>query len=480
MFEGHDRDEATRSLPTTTRTTMTTTSMEFPPTARAADAKRAGRRFGAATALALTLLGAAAGLTIAPAPASAELKITVTPGAAFQPMPIAVPQFGGDPALAREVAQIVAADMRLSGYFTVLDPSSYLEGTVGADQMPNFNNWKGIGAQALIAGTVSRSGNQVTAQVRVWDVFGGTQLVGTQVGAGQDAIRRLAHIVADAAYSNLTGFKGFFDSRIVFVDESGPKTARVKKLAIMDWDGANVRYLTRGQELVLTPRFSPSSQQIAYMAYGAGEPKVFILNVASGARQLVGDFPNMTFSPRFSPDGHTLVFSMQKEANANIFAMELGGRGMRQLTEGAAIDTHPSFSPDGSQIVFESDRGGTQQLYVMSAGGGGAKRISFGSGRYATPVWSPDPDNPFIAFTKQDGGGFKIGVMKPDGTGERILTEGFHAEGPTFAPNGRYVMFFKEEGGDSRLWLADVTGHVLTQVKTPGSASDPAWSPLQK
>ena len=248
----------------------------------------------------------------------------------------------------------------------------------------------------------------------------------------------------------------------------------------MDWDGANVRYLTRGQELVLTPRFSPSSQQIAYMAYGAGEPKVFILNVASGARQLVGDFPNMTFSPRFSPDGHTLVFSMQKEANANIFAMELGGRGMRQLTEGAAIDTHPSFSPDGSQIVFESDRGGTQQLYVMSAGGGGAKRISFGSGRYATPVWSPDPDNPFIAFTKQDGGGFKIGVMKPDGTGERILTEGFHAEGPTFAPNGRYVMFFKEEGGDSRLWLADVTGHVLTQVKTPGSASDPAWSPLQK
>lgn len=458
---------------------MTTTSMEFPP-ATQTGAARTERRRTAAAALVLTLLGAAAGLMVAPAPASAELKITVTPGAAFQPMPIAVPQFGGDPALAREVAQIVAADMKLSGYFTVLDPASYLEPTVGADQMPNFNNWKGIGAQALIAGTVSRSGNQITAQVRVWDVFGGSQMVGTQVGTSQDNIRRLAHIVADAAYSNLTGFKGFFDSRVVFVDESGSRTARVKKLAIMDWDGGNVRYLTRGQELVLTPRFSPSSQQIAYMAYGAGEPKVFILNVASGARQLVGDFPSMTFSPRFSPDGRTLVFSMQKDANANIFAMELGGRGMRQLTDGAAIDTHPSFSPDGSQIVFESDRGGTQQLYVMPAGGGGAKRISFGAGRYATPVWSPDPDNPFIAFTKQDGGTFKIGVMKPDGTGERILTEGFHAEGPTFAPNGRYVMFFKEEGGNSQLWLADVTGHVLTQVKTPAGASDPAWSPLQK
>ncbi|MCE1237583.1 MAG: Tol-Pal system beta propeller repeat protein TolB [Hyphomicrobiales bacterium] len=462
---------------------MTTTVMETTPATTRESARRRSTQGAWRRGLAVVALAAAAvagSLMAAATPAEAQLRITVTPGAAFQPMPIAVPQFSGDPALAQQISEIVASDMRLSGYFNVLDPGSYLERTVGADQTPNFNNWKGIGAQALIAGTVQRQGGQVVAQVRVWDVFGGSQLVGTQVGTSADNLRRLAHIVADAAYSNLTGFKGFFDSRVVFVDESGPRSNRVKKLAIMDWDGANVRYLTRGQELVLTPRFSPSSQQIAYMAYGAGEPKVFILNVASGARQLVGDFPNMTFSPRFSPDGATLVFSMQKEANANIFAMDLGGRGMRQLTQGAAIDTHPSFSPDGSQIVFESDRGGTQQLYVMSAGGGGAKRISFGSGRYATPVWSPDPDNPFIAFTKQDGGSFKIGVMKPDGSGERILTEGFHAEGPTFAPNGRYVMFFKEEGGNAQLWLADVTGHVLTQVKTPAGASDPAWSPLQK
>ena len=433
--------------------------------------------------LAFALLGvavAAAGLVATAQPAAAQLKITVTPGAPFQPMPIAVPQFTGDAGLGAQVAQIVAQDLKTSGYFNVLDPASYLEPAVGAGATPNFNNWRGINAQALVAGTVQSQGGQIVAQVRVWDVFGGTQLVGSQFATTPDNIRRLAHIVADAAYTQLTGFKGFFDSRVVFVDESGPKNQRVKKLAIMDWDGANVRYLTRGQELVLTPRFSPSSQQVAYMSYGAGEPKVFILNVASGARQLVGDFPSMTFSPRFSPDGNTLVFSMQKDGNANIFSMNLGGRAVQQLTDGAAIDTHPSFSPDGSQIVFESDRGGTQQLYVMDRGGGSARRISFGSGRYATPVWSPDPDNPFIAFTKQDGGSFKIGVMKPDGTGERILTEGFHNEGPTFSPNGRYVMFFREEGGLPQIWLADVTGHVLTRVKTPSGASDPAWSPLLK
>jgi len=439
---------------------------------------RAGSLLGRSVRVAAATVGLAASVAMTSGPAFAELKLDIVPGAAFQPMPIAVPNCSGDASTGQQVAQIVAADMNASGYFTVLDPASYLDRTVGADAVPNFNNWKGIGAQAVIACTVSRSGSQISAQVRVWDAVSGQQMVGSQLATPD--VRRLSHIVADAAYSSLTGFKGFFDTRVVYVDETGPKTQRVKRLAIMDWDGANVRFLTRGQELVLTPRFSPSAQQIAYMAYGGGNPEVFILNVASGARQLLGDFPNMTFAPRFSPDGGRLVFSMQKEANANIFAMDLGGRGLTQLTSGAAIDTSPSFSPDGSQIVFESDRGGSQQLYVMDRGGGGAKRISFGSGRYATPVWSPDPDNPFIAFTKQDGDGFKIGVMKPDGSGERILANGFHNEGPTWAPNGRYVMFFREEGGDSRLWYADVTGHVLTQVKTPAGASDPAWSPLQK
>ncbi|WP_407049929.1 Tol-Pal system beta propeller repeat protein TolB [Methyloraptor flagellatus] len=420
-------------------------------------------------------------LPFAPARAQDRLRIVITPGQAFQPMPIAVPQFNGDPGLGAQVAQMLAQDLRASGYFQVLDPASYLDRVLGANAQPNFANWAGIKAQAVVAGTVQSQGGQIVAQIRTWDVFGQSQLAGQQFATTPDNLRRLAHISADSVYTALTGFKGFFDTRVVYVDETGPKTQRVKRLAIMDWDGANVRYLTRGSELVLTPRFSPTSQQIAYMAYGEGEPKVFILNVSSGARQLLGDFPAMTFAPRFSPDGSRLLFSLQKEGNANLYAMDLGSRQIRALTDGASIDTSPSFSPDGSQIVFESDRGGVQQLYVMGAGGGGANRISFGAGRYATPVWSPDPDNPYIAFTKQDGDGFRIGVMKPDGTGERILAEGGHNEGPTWAPNGRYVMFFKDGGGPAggpQLWYADVTGHVLQQVRTPSFGSDPAWSPL--
>ena len=457
-----------------TRTTMTSHENRAP--VGAAAFRKSARR--PLAALALATLGSFA--VMASATAQSPLRITVTPGAAFQPMPIAVPQCSGDGGLGPQVSQIVAADMAASGYFSVLDPGSYLDRTVGADVTPNFNNWKGIGAQGLIACTVVRSGSGITAQFRVWDAVSGQQLAGSQFSSAPDNIRRLAHIVADGAYSALTGFKGFFDTRVVFVDETGPKNQRVKRLALMDWDGANVRYLTRGQELVLTPRFSPNGQQIAYMAYGNGNPEVFILNVASGSRQLVGDFPNMTFSPRFSPDGNRLVFSMQKDGNANIFATDLGGRGLTQMTSGASIDTSPSYSPDGSQIVFESDRGGTQQLYVMDRSGGNARRISFGSGRYGTPVWSPDPENPYIAFTKQESGSFKIGVMKPDGSGERILADGFHNEGPSWAPNGRYVMFFREEGGQPHLWYADVTGHVLTQVRTPSGASDPSWSPLNR
>lgn len=459
---------------------MTLTTLDRTSSARRRDPRSVfARLFGAM----LVVTGIVAALAAAIEPARAQLRITITPGQPFTPMPIAVPNFSGDPQLGAEVARIVAQDLKTSGYFNPLDPASYVDKVVGANEQPNFNNWRPLNIQALIAGTVTDQGGQIVAQVRVWDAVGGTQLVGQQFATSRDNIRRLAHIVADAAYAQLTGFKGMFDSRVVFVDESGPKNNRVKRLAIMDWDGQGVRYLTRGQELVLTPRFSPTSQQVAYMSYGQGDPKVFILNVGNGARQLVGDFQGMTFSPRFSPDGSRLLFSLQKDGDANVYVLDLASRQSRPLTQGAAIDTSPSYSPDGSQIVFESDRGGSQQLYVMNADGSNVRRISYGSGRYSTPVWSPDPDNSYIAFTKQEGGSFKIGVMKPDGSGERILTEGYHNEGPTWAPNGRYVMFFRESGGPSggpSVWLADVTGNVLTQIRTPAFASDPAWSPLLK
>jgi len=430
---------------------------------------------GATTLATAGMLGA-----LGSRPASA-LDFTIQPGQAFKPMPIAVPNFAGDPAYASQVSQIVANDLKLCGYVAPIDPASYIDKTVGASDAPKFNNWVTIGAQALVACTVQLAGGQISAAVRLWDVTTGQQLLGQQFATSPDNIRRLGHIIADAVYSKLTGFKGFFDTRVAFVAETGPKTARIKKLALMDWDGANVRYLTQGTDLVLTPRFSPSTQQVAYMAYGQGDPHVFILNTANGSRQLVGEFAAMTFSPRFSPDGSRLIFSVEHEGNSNIFVMDLASRQTHQLTNDASINTSPSYSPDGSQIVFESDRGGAQQIYMMGADGSSPRRVSFGAGRYATPVFSPDPDNPYIAFTKQDGDGFKIGVMKPDGSAERIIADGYHNEGPSWAPNGRYVMYFQDGGGASggaSIWFADVTGTVNTQVRLGTFASDPAWSPL--
>ncbi len=442
------------------------------PTTPRATATIAGRLKSGLIALLATLAAAVA------VPARAEITIDVTQGT-VEPLPIAIPVFTGDEAGA-DIAGVVAADLKRSGLFNVLDPASFLERAVNPSVAPTFSNWTAINAQALVTGGISRAPDgRLQVDFRLWDVFAGQQLTGQQFFTTRENWRRVAHIIADAIYERLTGEKGYFDSRVVFVDETGGKGNRVKRLAIMDQDGFNVRYLTNGKDLVLTPRFSPSSQDITYMSFGAGDPRVYLLNIETGQREIVGNFPNMTFSPRFSPDGQRVVMSLEQDGNANIYAMDLRSRSTTRLTDAAAIDTSPSYSPDGSQIVFESDRGGNQQLYVMSAGGGGANRISFGQGRYSTPVWSPRGD--LIAFTKQMGGRFAIGVMKPDGSGERILTEGFHNEGPTWAPNGRVLMFFRDsggEGGGPQLWTVDLTGRNEQRVKTPSFASDPAWSPL--
>ena len=316
-------------------------------------------------------------------------------------------------------------------------------------------------------------------QFRLWDVFAQEQIAGFMYRTDPESWRRVAHKVADAVYSALTGESGYFDSRIVFVDETGPKGDRRKRLAIMDQDGANLRYLTSGADLVLTPRFSPTDQEIIYISYAQGQPQVYLFDIETGQREALGNFPGMSFAPRFSPDGRQVVMSLSQSGATDIFAMDLATRRMRRLTNSPAIDTSPSFSPDGRQIVFESDRGGSQQLYVMDAGGGSAKRISFGDGRYGTPVWSPRGD--IIAFTKMMGGRFQIGVMRVDGSNESILAESFLDEGPTWAPNGRVLMFFRETPGVTggpRLYSVDLTGRNLRPAPTPSFASDPAWSPL--
>jgi len=411
------------------------------------------------------------------APASAQLRVDVTQGN-IQPLPIAIPDFIGDPSGA-QIAGVVRADLDRSGLFKVLDPKSFVDQVKDINTIPNFGNWRVINAQALVTGQVQHQPDgRLRLDFRLWDVAGGSQMVGLQYYTTPDNWRRIAHLVSDAIYQRVTGEKGYFDTRIVFISESGPATNRKKRLAVMDEDGANPKFLTNGSYLVLTPRFNPTAQMIAYMSYIGSKPRVYLFDMESGKQEMLGNFPNMTFSPRFSHDGNKVVMSLENAGNSDIYVMDLRTRSVSRLTSDPAIDTSPSFSPDGTQIAFESDRGGSQQVYVMNADGSNPHRISFGGGKNGTPVWSPRGD--LIAFTKQAGGAFRIGVMRPDGSGERMITDGWEDEGPTWAPNGRVLMFGRSERGGrgSSIWSVDVTGRNERRVTTPGSASDPAWSPL--
>ena len=427
-------------------------------------------------ALKLGLAGGA--MLLAARPASALVKIVVS-GADFQPLPIAIPDFASaDPSFGKAIADIVRNNLTRSGLFAVIDPATLPAQVGSVSAQPDFAAWTGVGAQAVVMGQVEQGG-QIQSSVRVWDNQAAAQVVGKSYQTDASNFRRVAHIISDAIYTSLTGEGGYFDTRVAFVAESGPKANRLKRLAIMDQDGANVQYITQGRPETMTPRFSPNQQQLTYIALDNGDPQIYVLDLATGKQQRLGNFGGMTFSPRFSPDGGTIAFSVEGGGTTNIYALRLGGQ-PQQLTSGAAIDTSPSYSPDGANIAFESDRGGTSQIYIMPGGGGAAQRISFGEGgTYNTPVWSPKGD--LIAFTKQSGGQFQIGIMKPDGSGEKILFSGFHAEGPTWAPNGRVIMYFSDPGGDSgpSLYTVDVWGRANQKLKTETFASDPAWSPLR-
>jgi TolB protein len=420
-------------------------------------------------------------------PAAAELRIDITQGR-VEPLPVAIADFKGEgiepTRIGREIAGIIRADLERSGLFKPIDQNAFIQTDLQFDVVPRFGDWRLINAQALVHGRVTEIGQgQVRVEFRLWDVFAEQYMTGTTLTVIPESLRRAAHIIADLIYKRLTGEDGYFDSRIVYIAESGAQNRRKKQLAIMDQDGANHKFLTDGGTLVLTPRFSPTHQEITYLAYYNNKPRVYIFNLDTGQQEVLGDFPGMTFAPRFSPDGNQVIMSLARDGVTDVYRMDLRTRRVTRLTNSASIDTSPSFSPDGTQVAFNSDRGGAQQLYVMDSNGGGVKRISFGQGQYATPVWSPRGD--LIAFTKIAGGQFHIGVMRVDGSGERLISSGYLVEAPSWAPNGRVLVYFKQQrtdsagrGGETKLFTIDLTGYNEREVVTPLDASDPAWSPL--
>lgn len=442
----------------------------------------------------MTLVAAVAAVMLGAAgPAAAQdsergpLRIEITEGV-IEPMPVAVPDFVAQGGAAQEwasrIARVVADDLSGTGLFREIPREAFISPITSFASPVQFADWKAINAQALISGAVEMDGNGgLVVKFRLYDVFAGQELgKGLRFAGTTQGWRRMAHKVADAVYSRITGEGPYFDSRVAFVAETGPKNDRQKRLAIMDYDGANMQYLTEGSSIVLAPRFSPDGQRILFTSYRSGFPRIYLLDTGSMQLRALEEQPgSMSFAPRFAPDGRTVVYSLTRGGNTDIYTLNIESGQTSRLTSSPSIETAPSFSPDGSRIVFESDRSGNQQLYVMPVDGGTPERISFGKGRYGTPVWSPRGD--LVAFTKQSKGRFHIGVMRLDGSEERLLTASFLDEGPTWSPNGRVIMFTRETqgaGGQASLYSVDITGRNLKRVRTDTGASDPSWSPLLK
>ena len=381
------------------------------------------------------------------------------------------------------ISSVVEKNFKSTGLFNPLNKDAFVQKPDIAHLKPRFEDWSLITAQALVTGKILVKDQKLKIEFRLWDIAANKEMIALAFTTTPSNWRRVAHIISDKIYERLTGETGYFDTRIIYVSETGEKTQRVKKLAIMDQDGANTKYLTLGNELVLTPRFNPTNQLVTYLSYFRNLPRVYLLDIETGIQEVVGNFPGMTFAPRFSPDGKKIIMSFAKDGNSDIYTMDLESRLVEKLTEDSSIDTSPSYSPDGKYICFNSDRSGLQQIYTMKSDGTGVKRISFGNGLYGTPVWSPRGD--LIAFTKVKNSKFYIGVMRTDGTGERLLTENFYQEAPSWSPNGRLLVFYREtksgkkgEGFTAKLWSIDITGYNERQLKTETDASDPSWSSL--
>ena len=425
----------------------------------------------------------------------ALIEVDITRGN-LNPLPIAVSPLFSDKKsnidlktnlnienIGEEISIVVENNLKRTGLFNPLEKKAFLQNPDLAHLKPRFEDWSLIKAQALVTGQVKFENEKLRVEFRLWDVLAAKEMMALAFTTVPNNWRRVGHIISDKIYERLTGEQGYFDTRIIYVSEQGPKTKRIKKLAIMDQDSVNTKYLTLGNELVLTPRFNPTNQMVTYLSYFKNLPRVYLLDIETGIQEVVGDFPGMTFAPRFSPDGKKIIMSFAKDGNSDIYTMNLESRIVERITNHPSIDTSPSYSPDGKFITFNSDRSGFQQIYVMKSDGTNVKRISFGKGLYGTPVWSPRGD--LIAFTKFRKGKFFIGVMRVDGSGERLLTENYYQEAPSWSPNGRVLIFYREtksndkgEGFSAKLWSIDLTGYNERQVPTETDGSDPSWSSL--
>ena len=413
-----------------------------------------------------------------------QLDMTVNRGV-IKPISLAVPSFikesGANSIISRELAKVISNNLNGTGLFKSIPQTAYVSTPLSFNTPVQFSDWSIINADVLVVGSVGlKPDGRLEVKFRLWDVSQQKEIgKGKQYFTNSESWRRISHKISDTIYTRVTGEGAYFDSRVVFVSETGPKDNRTKRLAIMDQDGANFRLLKHPPSLVIAPRFSPAANKIIFTGYETGKPRVYLMDLSSGEITSLPELQGMSFAPRFSADGSEIVLSMTENGNTDIFISNLASGTKRRLTTNIAIDTAPSFSPDGDSIVFESDRGGGQQLYIISSKGGEAKRISFGKGRYATPVWSPR--GALIAFTKIKEGKFHIGVMRVDGTKERLLTTSFLDEGPAWAPNGRVLMFFREtpgKAGAPSIYSIDISGRNLRKIKTSSFASDPNWSQI--
>lgn len=420
----------------------------------------------------------------------ATLQVDVS-GGNFDPIPIYFGAFAGSQELGVNFMAVIEKDLVNSGLFKSLNSGEY---KLLAKQ-PNFHKLRSMGADYVAGGKIAYNKNEeITLELYVWNAATGHLVIGHRLNGKMHGWRQLAHIAADMIYSNLTGEKPYFTSKILFIDETGPIDNRLKKVAIMDQDGANVAYLTNGEHLTVTPKIAPDRQNVVYTAYIDDSPHTCLQQLKTGARTIVEQSTNGTIAPNFSPDGNGLVMGkLRDNGTANLFLLNIqsmnnmlksqgaqtkavhGEANMRQLTYGNNIDATSSFSPDGKQLVFSSDSSGRQQLYIMKIDGSAKKQLSTGSGSYSTPVWSPRGD--YIAFTKKEHGQFSIGICRTDGSEERLLSSGFHSERPCWAPNGRSLIFFKESAaGHSRLYSIDIMNQKERLLTTPHDASDPDWS----